>query len=81
MPWCLAIREVETGRLRIIEDGETIAADDPKYAEIHVVPFTEEGDEMRFGVHDFTPQCYCRPRFEHEPGEREMVIHEERLPN
>ena len=81
MPWCLAIREVETGRIRLLEHEENISADDPKYADLHVVPFTEKDDEMLFGMHDFTRECVCRPRIEVEPGERPMVIHEERLPN
>ena len=74
--WVIGIKDLKTGRV-MLHDYER---DPPSSAELHVVPYTEHGDKLRFGLHDFTQHCICRPKVEN--GEYYVIVtHEERKPN
>lgn len=78
--WAIALKDTVNGQIRLVEEDNLGGLCDLKRFERHIVPFTEVGDEMRFGVHDFTRNCICRPRIDVEDG-YEMIVHEDRKPN
>lgn len=78
--WVITIQE-KSGRVRLVEQGEHISADDPEFGDVHIVPCTQEGDYIMFGCHEFHRKCVCRPEVKIEEGERPVVMHQERKPN
>lgn len=79
--WTVAIKDMETGVIRLMLEEDRNTTMDLDRFERHVVPYWEEGDVMRFSVHDFTRSCYCRPRIEFDDHGYELVIHGDRKPN
>ena len=80
MPWAIALRKTKTGAIQLYTDGMKVDEDDPEYdQDVHIVPCFENGDDLSFGVHDFTRQCCCHPRVDDNTYKRNLVIHSERV--
>ena len=78
--WLIALRETGTRRVVLAQGGMEIDADDPAFErDVHVTPAYMDGDEYRFGVHDFERTCYCHPEIRHRDNGRTLVIHSERV--
>lgn len=79
MPWGVCVTHRATGKVLLLDKEEDeIDPDDPTYADdVHVVPMTEDGLHLSFGVHVFTRNCICHPQV-NEGLARNMVIHSER---
>jgi hypothetical protein len=80
--WAKCIENVQMGKMEIIPPEKRVLADDPRYApEIHIVPCRPEDVtnifEFQLGAHDFSQQCYCRPKIQHCADGRMIVIHSE----
>lgn len=84
MPWAVAIRRLDIGKVQLVtDDMQTIDCDDPTYEDdVHVVPckVAVSGDgcvETLFGSHDFTRKCYCDPVVEEQVVGKNIVRHRE----
>lgn len=79
MPWATIIRDIETGKVTLVlADPQPV---DVNRYERHGVPCYESGDEILFGVHDFTRNCICRPKIAEDEHGDEIIVHQERKPN
>lgn len=77
MPWAIAIKNIEAGKMELV-CGDLPSLDDPRYEDVaHIVPVPEEADVMNFGVHDFTKDCCCHPKVEHFVHNRTLISHRE----
>lgn len=79
--WATAIKDTETGKVRLMLEEDRGTEMDLDRFERHVVPFTQEGKYWVFGIHNFTPYCQCRPRIEMDDHGYEVVIHADGNPN
>lgn len=77
--WCVAFNDTKEKKIFLVEEGDEWPIE--LHIERHVVPYVQSGDEMLFGVHDFTRQCVCRPRIEHSEWGGVVIIHWNRKPN
>ena len=78
MPWAICIKNIESGKMELVCKGSKVDLDDPRYAdECHIVPITEDEEEIRFGAHEFTRQCYCHPKVENFVNNRTLIMHRE----
>lgn len=76
--WANLAVEIATGKVLLVTSKmETIDLD--RYQR-HLVPCTEEGDDLVFRCHQFTRLCQCRPRIE-EDQSYDIIVHRNRKPN
>lgn len=74
--WVLAIHNMMDGDIQILTEGMQVWDDDPMFGDdVHVVPCREEGDDLMFGPHDFTRECYCTPAVQPNVRGKNLVIH------
>lgn len=73
MHWEAAVVK-EDGRIQLV-----VSLEQKIPGEIHIVPCTEDGDFLRFGIHEFTPKCACGPKLKEIPGSQSMWIHTEKV--
>jgi hypothetical protein len=76
--WATCLKEVETGRWLLIPPEEKPDNDDPRFEQIvHIVPVKQDGEYLSFGIHDFTPECYCHPKVQEQVFGRTIICHTE----
>lgn len=76
MVWCVAYRE-EDGEISFITDQTEAMG----HGDRHVLPAVEMGDNLFFGAHDFTRQCYCSPEIETNHDGVAIITHRDMRPS
>lgn len=80
MQWATCLKNLEVGKMEIVPMGVKVDADDPRYGqEVHIVPCKQEDItdvwRFKFGVHELTRDCYCRPQVREQVHGRTLIIH------
>jgi hypothetical protein len=78
--WTVAIKDTQTGEIRLMLEEERGTIMDLVRFERHIVPCEQEGDEIVFGIHKLTRGCPCRPQIKFDNYGYESVHHEDRKP-
>jgi hypothetical protein len=83
MPWAVAIRRLDIGKIQLVTDDLKVDCDDPNYGDdVHVVPckvvpLSDGYVDTTFGSHEFTRKCYCDPVLESQLLGKNIIRHRE----
>ena len=75
--WTWTVVNRMTNRVQLVHTDNEEVPSGPEY-ERHVLPYNDDGDMLSFGAHEFTRNCFCRPRIDVNLRGDVIVIHEDR---
>jgi len=77
MGWAIGVLNLKTGIIDLFV-GQTLGTEDHG-TDVHVIPCNpvNEQNDLDFGAHEFTRQCYCHPTTKPGPKHQVFIFHRE----